>query len=198
RRAESRGWALPQNLLPLHRTPDPPTSPLLPLSPVYRHGDRAPPGSHPRDHHADAVWPRGLQQLTRHGLRQHPLPGHPLPAGPRSDPHRLVHPQLYVRGTDYDRTLLSAQANLAGLYPPRPAKRWSPDGDWQPVPIHTVPPSQDKVSTRMAGRGWGRRGADDRPVARAGPQDTIATGEPGCRLGAEVERLRRRRPAAQK
>ena len=43
-----------------------------------------------------------------------------------------------MRSTDVDRTLMSAQANLAGLFPPSGYMKWKPDLSWQPVPVHTV------------------------------------------------------------
>lgn len=52
---------------------------------------------------------------------------------------------MYVRSTDVDRTLMSAQANLAGFFPPEGKDVWSEDIPWQPIPIHTMPEKQDMV-----------------------------------------------------
>ena len=56
--------------------------------------------------------------------------------------------QIYVRSTDVDRTLMSAQAMLAGLYhPPQGDQMWRNDLPWMPIPVHTEPTSQDYVSS---------------------------------------------------
>ena len=54
--------------------------------------------------------------------------------------------QIFVRSTDYDRTLMSAEANLAGLYPPNNSQVFESSVHWQPIPVHTVPQSQERVS----------------------------------------------------
>ncbi|KAM4016628.1 testicular acid phosphatase homolog isoform 3-T3 [Anomaloglossus baeobatrachus] len=59
--------------------------------------------------------------------------------------HSRGHMWIYVRSTDYDRTLMSAEANLAGLYPPNGTQQWHLDIQWQPIPVHTVPVSQDRL-----------------------------------------------------
>ncbi|XP_076008644.1 lysosomal acid phosphatase isoform X2 [Genypterus blacodes] len=53
--------------------------------------------------------------------------------------------EIFVRSTDYDRTLMSAESNLAGLYPPAGQQVFNPDLKWQPIPIHTVPQQQERL-----------------------------------------------------
>lgn len=48
-------------------------------------------------------------------------------------------------GTDVDRTLMSAESNLAGFFPPDGNQVWNTKIMWQPVPIHTVPEVLDGV-----------------------------------------------------
>ncbi|XP_008843387.1 testicular acid phosphatase [Nannospalax galili] len=121
--------------------------PLLFVALVFRHGDRAPLASYPTDPHKEAastLWPRGLGQLTREGIRQQLELGRFL----RRRYKAFLSPEyrreeVYIRSTDFDRTLESAQANLAGLFPE--AAPGSPEADWKPIPVHTVPVSEDKL-----------------------------------------------------
>ncbi|KAK7893398.1 hypothetical protein WMY93_022550 [Mugilogobius chulae] len=53
--------------------------------------------------------------------------------------------EISVRSTDYDRTLMSAEANLAGLYPPNGSQVFNPNIKWQPIPVHTVPMSEERL-----------------------------------------------------
>ncbi|KAL6053643.1 hypothetical protein STEG23_018876 [Scotinomys teguina] len=114
---------------------------------VFRHGDRAPLASYPTDPHKEAastLWPRGLGQLTKEGIRQQLELGRFL----RRRYKAFLSPEyrreeVYIRSTDFDRTLESAQANLAGLFPE--AAPGSPEADWKPIPVHTVPVSEDKL-----------------------------------------------------
>lgn len=50
---------------------------------------------------------------------------------------------MYIRSTDYDRTVMSAQTALAGLYPPTEEEIWNENILWQPIPVHTVPFKND-------------------------------------------------------
>ncbi|XP_073512529.1 testicular acid phosphatase homolog isoform X2 [Phyllobates terribilis] len=113
---------------------------------VYRHGDRSPIDTYPTDPYKDTVWDNGLQQLTQVGIKQQYELGRYL----RMRYEHFLSPtykkeEIYVRSTDYDRTLMSAQANLAGLYPPNGTQQWHPDIPWQPIPVHTVSVSQDRL-----------------------------------------------------
>lgn len=51
--------------------------------------------------------------------------------------------QVYIRSTDEDRNLMSAECTVAGLFPPSVEEIWNENLDWQPIPIHTVPQNQD-------------------------------------------------------
>lgn len=53
--------------------------------------------------------------------------------------------EIYVQSTDFDRTIMSAQAILAGLYPPKNEQIWNENIMWQPIPVHSVPIKSDIV-----------------------------------------------------
>ncbi|KAM4703060.1 testicular acid phosphatase homolog [Rhinophrynus dorsalis] len=123
-----------------------PTGNLTFVVVIFRHGDRAPLDTYPTDLYKEDIWPNGLQQLTKEGIMQHYELGRYL----RKRYEHFLSPaysarEIYVRSTDYDRTLMSAQANLAGLFPPIGTQVWHPEIPWQPIPVHTVPVSQDQL-----------------------------------------------------
>uniref|UniRef100_A0A8C0MGY5 acid phosphatase n=1 Tax=Canis lupus familiaris TaxID=9615 RepID=A0A8C0MGY5_CANLF len=84
---------------------------------VFRHGDRSPIETFPNDPIKEASWPQGFGQLT----------------------------QVYIQSTDVDRTLMSAMTNLAGLFPPEGISIWNPSLPWQPIPVHTLSLSEDRL-----------------------------------------------------
>lgn len=55
--------------------------------------------------------------------------------------------EIFYRSSDYNRTLVSAQANLAGLYFPSKEELFIKNLNWRPIPVHTLPKEEDKVLT---------------------------------------------------
>lgn len=113
---------------------------------LWRHGDRAPEHFFPTDPNSSPdAWPTGLGQLTTIGKQQHYRFGQWLRQryGDVLLPRTYSENQIYVRSTDYDRTLDSAYCNLAGLYPPTGDDVWNAQLAWQPIPVHTVPLNRD-------------------------------------------------------
>ncbi|XP_006158561.1 prostatic acid phosphatase isoform X2 [Tupaia chinensis] len=111
---------------------------------VFRHGDRSPIETFPNDPIKESSWPQGFGQLTQLGMEQHyELGTHLRKRYGRFLNESYKREQVYVQSTDVDRTLMSAMTNLAALFPPEGASVWNPSLLWQPVPVHTVPISED-------------------------------------------------------
>ncbi|XP_047432438.1 lysosomal acid phosphatase-like [Mugil cephalus] len=113
---------------------------------LFRHGDRSPIKAYPTDPYRESDWPQGFGQLSQEGMRQHLDLGKFL----RSRYEGFLNEsynrhEILVRSTDYDRTLMSAEANLAGLYPPSGQQVFTPDLKWQPIPVHTVPSNEERL-----------------------------------------------------
>lgn len=51
--------------------------------------------------------------------------------------------KVYIQSTDSDRTIMSAAANLAGLFPLKKRNMWTEEMNWQPIPIHSKPDRLD-------------------------------------------------------
>lgn len=111
---------------------------------IIRHGDRTPFNVIPTAPH---VWAEGFGELTATGITQEYLLGEKWRALYIDKWHLLPSHYdagtIYVRSTDINRTLMSAQSALLGLYPPGTGPTL-PDGKpaapygVQPIPIHTV------------------------------------------------------------
>ena len=118
---------------------------------LFRHGDRTPISAYPNDPWANYSWPGGWGQLTSRGMTRHFQLGQWLRqryAGFLSD--QYSREEIVIRSTDTDRTLMSALSNLAGLFPPDSEQTWNPSLAWQPIPVHTVPQSEDYLLSSHA------------------------------------------------
>ncbi|CAG7721664.1 unnamed protein product, partial [Allacma fusca] len=123
---------------------------LIQAQVVHRHGDRNPTRTYPTDPYIDEAtfWPDGYGELTELGREQL----YNLGAFLRQRYDKLLQKhynkfEITVTSSDKDRTIMSAQAALAGLYQPENgSKSWNPYINWQLVPIHTIPRSNDSVS----------------------------------------------------
>nr|CAD2192874.1 unnamed protein product [Meloidogyne enterolobii] len=128
---------------------------LLLVHTIWRHGDRAPITTYPTDPNGESRWPFGFGELTELGMRQQYSLGHLLRKRYILDnkfiSERYTPKEIYIRSTDVNRTLASAQANLAGMFPvgvpgidiPDLPKKWP--SRWTPIPIHTVPIYTDNI-----------------------------------------------------
>ncbi|KAJ8737588.1 hypothetical protein PYW08_000183 [Mythimna loreyi] len=114
---------------------------------IFRHGDRTPVEPYPTDPwRNESLWPVKFGELTNIGKNQH----YGLGKWFRQRYSHILSDdfdptEIYIRSTDVDRTLMSAQANLAGMYPPTNKSTWNPQLHWSPIPIHTVPEIEDEV-----------------------------------------------------
>uniref|UniRef100_A0A8C8AKR6 acid phosphatase n=1 Tax=Otus sunia TaxID=257818 RepID=A0A8C8AKR6_9STRI len=113
---------------------------------VFRHGDHTPQEFFPTDQHKEVARQQGYGQLTKLGIQQQYELGQYMQRR-YSYFLSVVYKQceIYIQSTDCDHTLMSAQASLAGLYPPTQGQIWNPRILWQPIPVHTVPLSHDNL-----------------------------------------------------
>lgn len=58
----------------------------------------------------------------------------------------IYHPRdIYAVSSDTDRTKMSLQLMLAGLYPPDTIQMWNPDLPWLAIPTHYMPKRVDML-----------------------------------------------------
>eukprot|EP00112_Aurelia_sp_Birch-Aquarium-sp1_P003562 Seg14.4 transcript_id=Seg14.4/GoldUCD/mRNA.D3Y31 product="Lysosomal acid phosphatase" protein_id=Seg14.4/GoldUCD/D3Y31 len=114
---------------------------------LYRHGDRTPVGTYPTDEYQESFWPDGFGRLTQIGMRMEYELGMFLKnryiTNKKFINESYLHKQVFCKSSDAERCLMSAESQMAGLYPPKGWQVWNKSISWQPVPVHTVPGDQD-------------------------------------------------------
>ncbi|XP_032595749.1 prostatic acid phosphatase isoform X2 [Drosophila grimshawi] len=119
---------------------------------IFRHGDRMPINPYPTDPWGNPkYWPTAWGELTNLGKQQHYELGKWL----RKRYNCLLgsrynRDEIYMQSTDVDRTLMSAESHLAGLYEPIDQDVWNPQIKWQPIPVHSVPEKADPILAAKA------------------------------------------------
>ncbi|CAM4516391.1 unnamed protein product [Lepidochelys olivacea] len=113
---------------------------------IFRHGDRTPIQNFPTGLHKESKWPQGFGQLTKIGMQQQYELGQYMRKRYSNFLNATYNRhEIFIQSTDYDRTIMSAQVYLAGLFPPVANQIWNPQILWQPIPVHTMPLSQDHM-----------------------------------------------------
>ncbi|KAJ7404244.1 hypothetical protein BTVI_73237 [Pitangus sulphuratus] len=112
---------------------------------VFRHGDRTPIVNFPTDLHKESEWPQGFGQLTKTGMQQLFELGQYMRKRYSTFLNSTYNRQeFYIQSTDYDRTIMSAQSYLSGLFPPTSSQIWNPELLWQPIPVHIFQKSTER------------------------------------------------------
>lgn len=109
---------------------------------VWRHGDRSYIQTYPTDPYKDShIWKNGYGELTNIGMKEQYDLGRYLRIKYNDILDKeYLKAQIYVRSTDKDRAIMSAQSNLAGLYPVTKDEMWNGSStNWHPMPVHVVP-----------------------------------------------------------
>ncbi|KAI4483702.1 hypothetical protein M0804_007962 [Polistes exclamans] len=118
---------------------------------LFRHGDRTPLHTYLADPYINYSWPGGWGALTTKGMRQLYNVGKWIRKtyGPIVG-FKYNSSIVYVRSSDSDRCIMSAQTLLAGLYPPTVEEIFVPNMPWRPIPVHTIPRELDDLITVKA------------------------------------------------
>ncbi|CAG9537843.1 unnamed protein product [Cercopithifilaria johnstoni] len=126
---------------------------------IWRHGDRGPLAIYPNDPHKESVWPNGIGELTEIGMQQLFKVGTRLyqqyiNCTPPFLSRNYHNREIYIRSTDVNRTITSAMAVLAGMFPngiagkdyPRESDKINWPHGWVPIPVHTVELKYDHIA----------------------------------------------------
>jgi hypothetical protein len=124
-----------------------PTSTLIKLAILHRHGDRVSEHAFKTDPYPCtdlSIWPDGEGQLTIRGKKR--MLGVGKLIRKRYDQFLGDNPIIvYAQSSPVDRCLNSAQLVLTGAYPPTGRLVFEKSLKWQPIPIHTSSPEFEQM-----------------------------------------------------
>ncbi|XP_054015886.1 venom acid phosphatase Acph-1-like, partial [Hylaeus anthracinus] len=118
---------------------------------IFRHGDRTPDTGtnemYPNDPYLNsAFYPLGRGQLSNEGKRREYQLGKVLRERyPRFLGDIYTPESVWGMSSDYDRTKMSLQLVLAGLFPPNKEQKWNPQLNWQPIPTRYLQRPEDNI-----------------------------------------------------
>uniref|UniRef100_A0A1B6D2U7 acid phosphatase n=1 Tax=Clastoptera arizonana TaxID=38151 RepID=A0A1B6D2U7_9HEMI len=116
---------------------------------ITRHGVRAPAYDYPTNPYSSkAHWPNGAGELTSLGKMQMYKLGtkfREIYNGFLNE--NYVSSEFRSFSTLIERTMQSAEALLAGLYPPKSYQIWNNDLAWQPIPVFPNYLDKEKIAT---------------------------------------------------
>ncbi|KAL0112370.1 hypothetical protein PUN28_012004 [Cardiocondyla obscurior] len=118
---------------------------------LFRHGDRTPTETYPKDPYKDYNWPNGWGSLTKKGMLELYNLGQWMRLKYDAVIGRKFESTATLARSSYaDRCVMSAQALFAGLFVPRFEDEFVPGLTWTPVPVHSIPRNLDKLITVKA------------------------------------------------
>ncbi|XP_058792299.1 prostatic acid phosphatase-like isoform X2 [Phymastichus coffea] len=111
---------------------------------VFRHGDRNPTETYPKDPYVNYSWPGGWGALTKKGMLQMYTLGQWIHKeyGWITD-NKYAASSTIVNSSYSDRCIMSTQALLAGLY--REEDAFVEGLPWRPIAVHYVPRFMDEL-----------------------------------------------------
>lgn len=118
---------------------------------IFRHGDRTPDNNdgerYPNDPYLDSdFYPMGRGQLTNQGKMREFMLGKVLRERYSEFLGDVYMPQsVWGISSDYDRTKMSLQLVLAGLFPPNRLQKWNSQLNWQPIPTQYLSHAEDNL-----------------------------------------------------
>ncbi|XP_043470001.1 venom acid phosphatase Acph-1-like [Leptopilina heterotoma] len=119
---------------------------------LFRHGDRTPDTLYPGIPYTNEdYFPAGIGGLTNHGKLRAFKFGETLRQRYNDFlGSTYITRDVVAQSSDFERTKMTLQLVLAGLYPPDGLQTWKNDLNWQPIPFRSIYPiTKDYIFRRF-------------------------------------------------